>query len=54
MPYVRCYCEECKNNVEGECDAIGICISNDELTAAGFIPRCMDYEEDERSLYEEE
>ena len=43
---VRCECEECKHNEEGYCDQEVIIVSNSELTAAGFIPLCKDYEED--------
>lgn len=42
---VRCYCEECVNNEDGYCDEAIIYISNEEMTAAGLIPQCTDYEE---------
>lgn len=43
---VRCYCEECKHNEDGYCGETMIYISNNELTAAGFLPQCTDYEEE--------
>ena len=43
---VRCYCEDCVHNDEdGYCDRSSIYISNEEMTAAGMIPQCTDYEE---------
>jgi hypothetical protein len=42
---VRCYCEECVHNDDGYCGEAIIYISNEEMTAAGFIPQCTDYEE---------
>ena len=42
---VRCYCEDCKHNEEGYCNLEIIYISNEEMTAAGLIPQCTDYEE---------
>ncbi len=44
--YVICHCEECKNNKDGRCELDEVCISNNELTAAGFVPLCTDYEEE--------
>ena len=44
--YVICHCEECKNNKDGYCELDEVCISNNELTAAGFVPLCTDYEEE--------
>lgn len=46
---VRCLCEECIHNVEGYCDEVIVYISNKEMTSAGFIPQCTDYEEREES-----
>lgn len=43
---VICHCEECKNNKDGYCELDEVVISNNELTAAGFLPMCEDYEEE--------
>lgn len=48
--YVICHCEECKNNKDGYCELDEVCISNNELTAAGFVPLCTDYEEKMRFI----
>lgn len=42
---VRCYCEGCVHNEDGYCGEAIIYISNEEMTAAGLIPQCTDYEE---------
>ena len=42
---VRCYCEECENNKDGYCDKDTIYIDNTQMTAAGMLPLCTDYEE---------
>ena len=42
---VRCYCEECVHNDDGYCGEVIIYISSEEMTAAGMIPQCTDYEE---------
>lgn len=47
MPTVICNCEECKHNEDGYCGENTILISNNDLTAAGFVPLCKDYEEEE-------
>ena len=44
---VNCECTECVHNEDGECNYYGVTISNNNLTAAGFIPVCQDYEEKE-------
>lgn len=44
---IWCYCEECKNH-DGEddsCKLNSITVSNREMTAAGFLPLCQEYEE---------
>lgn len=47
MPYVSCAVEHCKYNKDGECDSNYILISDKNMTSAGFIPMCEDYEEKE-------
>lgn len=47
MPTVICKCEGCKHNENGYCGENIITISDDELTAAGFLPQCKEYEEEE-------
>ena len=42
---VWCECEECYYNVDGECDKDYITVSNQDCTAAGFLPLCKDYNE---------
>ena len=43
---VRCYCEECVHNDEdGYCGKAIIYIFNADMSAAGFVPQCTDYEE---------
>ena len=42
---VRCYCEECKHNEDGYCNKDMIYIDNTQMTAAGMLPLCTDYEE---------
>lgn len=44
---VLCYVESCKNhnNDEGYCMLETISISEDKLTAAGYLPMCDDYKE---------
>ena len=44
---IYCYCEECKNHdVDDTCKLRSITISNREMTAAGFLPLCEEYEEE--------
>ena len=43
---VRCYCTECKHNDGDYCDLNYVTISNEQMTAAGMLPVCTDYEED--------
>lgn len=44
---VRCHCTECKYNDGDYCDLNYVTISNEQMTAAGMLPICMDYEEDD-------
>ena len=44
--FVSCDCEDCKNYDDGYCGLNTVYISNAEMTAAGFLPLCTDYEED--------
>lgn len=49
---VICTAEDCIWNWRGECDCDEITISDKELRADGFYPRCKDYQE--KSQFEEE
>ncbi len=44
-----CYVKSCYfNDLDGGCEKLyGPTITEDELTAAGFLPMCRDYEERE-------
>lgn len=43
---VSCYVQDCKYCICGWCECPGgPTISDDELTAAGFLPICKSYEE---------
>ena len=45
---VYCYCDSCKHHVDdNSCSLEEIVISDSELTAAGFLPQCSEYMEDE-------
>lgn len=44
---VKCEVTSCKHNDDGECTQEWITISDEFMTAAGFYPRCMDYEEED-------
>ena len=45
---IWCYCESCKYHDDDDtCKRNTIVVSNRELTAAGFLPQCQDYEEAE-------
>ena len=45
---IYCYCESCKNHdYDDTCKLNAITISDRELTAAGFLPQCQEYEEEE-------
>ena len=45
---IWCYCESCKHHVDDDtCEFSGITISDREMTAAGFLPQCQEYEESE-------
>lgn len=50
---IWCYCESCKNHDDEDdtCKLDSITVSDRDLTAAGFLPLCQEYEEEE---YEEE
>lgn len=44
-----CYCESCKHHDDDDtCLLDTIVISDRDLTAAGFLPVCQEYEEDDR------
>ena len=48
MRMIYCYCESCKNHDDDDtCKRDSITISDREITAAGFLPQCQEYEEDE-------
>lgn len=43
---IWCYCESCKyHDVDDTCELSSITISDREMTVAGFLPQCQDYEE---------
>lgn len=42
---VKCDCKDCKHNIDGWCEEELITITDEEMTAAGFLPLCTDYEE---------
>lgn len=45
---IWCYCESCKNHDDDDtCKLNSITVSDRELTAAGFLPQCQEYEEQE-------
>ena len=46
---IYCYCESCKNHDDDNntCKLDAVTISDEELTAAGFLPICQEYEEDD-------
>lgn len=45
---IWCYCESCKNHDDDNtCKLDSITISDRDLTAAGFLPLCQEYEEAE-------
>ena len=46
MATIRCYCTECRHNEDGECSLDTIYI-DEPMTAAGMIPVCMEYEEED-------
>lgn len=49
---IWCYCESCKNHDDDDtCKLDSITVSDRDITAAGFLPLCQEYEEEE---YEEE
>lgn len=52
---IWCYCESCNNHDDDDtCKLSSITISDREMTAAGFLPQCQEYEEvdgsDENSI----
>lgn len=49
MAEVICYVESCKNHnsFSNTCRLKDVTISDDIMTAAGFIPKCDDYDEKE-------
>lgn len=47
-----CRCYDCVNNQEGDCCIVPT-ISNDTLTAAGYVAICEDYEESDDYVEEE-
>ena len=43
-----CYCDSCKNHDDDDtCKLRDVTISNRDLTAAGFLPQCQEYEEED-------
>ena len=43
---IWCYCESCKNHDDDDtCKLNSITVSDREMTAAGFLPQCQEYEE---------
>ena len=45
---IYCYCEGCKNHDDDDtCKLSTITISDRDMTAAGFLPLCQEYEEQE-------
>lgn len=44
---LNCMVTGCKYHDGYECTAYEVVISDNELTAAGFIPQCTNYEEGE-------
>ena len=45
---VWCYCESCKYHDDDDtCKKDAVVISDRDLTAAGFLPLCQEYEEEE-------
>ena len=45
---IYCYCESCKNHDDDDtCKLNTITVSDRELTAAGFLPQCQEYEEED-------
>lgn len=44
---IWCYCESCKYHDDDDtCKLSSITISDREMTAAGFLPLCEEYEEE--------
>lgn len=44
---IYCYCEGCKNHDDDDtCKLHSVTISDREMTAAGFLPLCQEYEEE--------
>lgn len=46
MTLVYCRCEECYYWLDGQCNRCEIVVDDNELTAAGFVPKCCSYEEE--------
>lgn len=45
---IYCYCESCKNHDDDDtCKRDSITISDREMTAAGFLPQCQEFEEED-------
>lgn len=46
---IRCYCDSCVNYDANDdtCKLNTITISDRELTVAGFLPTCQEYEEED-------
>lgn len=47
MPNIECDCTECKWNERWHCIRTSVKVSNNDMTAAGFVPLCKDYEEED-------
>lgn len=47
MTIIRCECTSCEyNDNDGGCSKEYITISDEDMTAAGFLPLCKDYKEE--------
>ena len=45
---IYCYCEGCRNHDDDDtCKLDSITISDRDMTAAGFLPQCQEYEEED-------
>ena len=44
---IYCYCEDCKNHDDDDtCKLDTVTVSDRDMTAAGFLPICENYEEE--------
>ena len=50
---IYCYCESCKHHDDDDtCMLEIITVSDRECTAAGFLPQCQEFEEEENEILE--